>query len=249
MITVTVTDAQPAEGTKGKFSVSVSIRSGENENGKSYEENRTVTVFRYFLADAPFSGRIPEKDDILSAEKYEALLFAEECSNAAVKAVQFLSYGDLTVKKLTEKLKNKGFSREACASAAAFMVKKHYIDEEAQLARLMQLLCERKQYGVRRIKQEVYAKGFSREAVNAVWEDTLDTLDFDAALDKRMEKLGSEAFDTPEKNRRTTASLLRYGFTYDEITNAKRRMDLAEDDLPYEETQDGGYDPDEDSVQ
>ncbi len=218
MILMTVTAVDQAEGGKGKYLITIKVSSGQ------HEEVRTFFVFRYFLQDTPFAGNIPAVGDFIGAEQFDALEMAEEASKASVKAVSFLAYSDQTARKLTEKLRNKGFSQLAAEQAVAFMQKKHYIREEDQLIHLMQLLCEKKRYGVRRIRQEVYQKGFSAEAVDAVWEDTLETLDFDAALDERLVRLGTDVWDDPQKRQKTFASLMRYGFTPDEITRAIKRL-------------------------
>ena len=225
MILITVTDVQASEGSRGKFLITVKLSTGQNE------EIRTFSVFRYFLKNPVFSGIVPSVGDFLGAEKFEALEFAEECSGAAIKAVSFLAFGDNTAKKLSEKLRQKGFSREAAAEAVHFCVEKHYINEEDHLRRLMEQLCERKKYGLRRIRQEVYNKGFSEETVNAVFEDCAAELDFDAAAKERVKKLGAEAFSTPEKKKKQVSSLLRYGFSMDEINRALKavQMDTVDD--------------------
>ena len=211
---------QQAEGSRGKFLITVKLSSAE------HEEVRTFTVFRYFLKNPVFGGEVPEVGDFLSAERYEALEFAEACSQAAVKAVSLLAFGDNTARKLTDKLRQKGFSREAAAEAVRFCVERRYIDEEDQLRRLMEQLCERKKYGLRRIKQEVYTKGFSEETVKAVFEETAASLDFDAAVYDRVKKLGAAAFATPQAKKRQVASLLRYGFSMEEINRALKSMHL-----------------------
>ncbi len=225
MILITVTDVQASEGSRGKFLITVKLSTGQ------HEEIRTFSVFRYFLKNPVFSGIVPSVGDFLGAEKFEALEFAEECSGAAIKAVSFLAFGDNTAKKLSEKLRQKGFSREAAAEAVRFCVEKHYINEEDHLRRLMEQLCERKKYGLRRIRQEVYNKGFSEETVNAVFEDCAAELDFDAAATERVKKLGAEAFSTPEKKKKQVSSLLRYGFSMDEINRALKavQMDTVDD--------------------
>ena len=225
MILITVTDVQASEGSRGKFMITVKLSTGQ------HEEIRTFSVFRYFLKNPVFSGIVPSVGDFLGAEKFEALEFAEECSGAAIKAVSFLAFGDNTAKKLSEKLRQKGFSREAAAEAVRFCVEKHYINEEDHLRRLMEQLCERKKYGLRRIRQEVYNKGFSEETVNAVFEDCAAELDFDAAATERVKKLGAEAFSTPEKKKKQVSSLLRYGFSMDEINRARKavQMDTVDD--------------------
>ena len=225
MILITVTDVQASEGSRGKFLITVKLSTGQ------HEEIRTFSVFRYFLKNPVFSGIVPSVGDFLGAEKFEALEFAEECSGATIKAVSFLAFGDNTAKKLREKLRQKGFSREAAAEAVRFCVEKHYINEEDHLRRLMEQLCERKKYGLRRIRQEVYNKGFSEETVNAVFEDCAAELDFDAAATERVKKLGADAFSTPEKKKKQVSSLLRYGFSMDEINRALKavQMDTVDD--------------------
>lgn len=220
MILITVTDVVQAEGSKGKFLITVKLSTGQNE------EIRTFPVFRYFLKNPVFDGEPPKVGDFLGAEKYEALEFAENCSNAAIKAVSLLAFGDNTAKKLTDKLRQKGFSREAAAEAVLFCVEKHYINEEDQLRRLMELLCEKKKYGLRRIRQEVYQKGFSEDVVKRVFEETASELDFDAAVYNRVKTLGAAAFSTPEGKKKHVSSLLRYGFSMDEINGALKQLHL-----------------------
>lgn len=220
MILITVTDVVQAEGSRGKFLITVKLSTGQNE------EVRTFPVFRYFLKNPVFSGEPPAVGDFLGAEKYEALEFAQACSDAAVKAVSLLAYGDNTAKKLTDKLRQKGFSREAAAEAVRFCVEKRYINEEDQLRRLMELLCEKKKYGLRRIRQEVYQKGFSEEVVKAVFDETASALDFDAAVYERIKKIGITAFSTPDGKKKHVSALLRYGFSMDEINRALKQLHL-----------------------
>ena len=220
MILITVTDVQTAEGSKGKFLITVKLSTGQ------HEEVRTFSVFRYFLKNEIFCGEPPTVGDFLGADKFEALEFAEACSNAAIKAVSLLAFGDNTAKKLSDKLRQKGFSRDAAAEAVRFCVEKRYIDEEDQLKRLMELLCEKKKYGVRRIRQEVWQKGFSEDVLKAHFEENAAELDFDAAVYDRVKRLGKDAFSTPEQKKKHVSSLLRYGFSMDEINGALKQLHL-----------------------
>ena len=220
MILITVTDVQTAEGSKGKFLITVKLSTGQ------HEEVRTFSVFRYFLKNEIFRGEPPAVGDFLGADKFEALEFAEECSNAAIKAVSLLAFGDNTAKKLSDKLRQKGFSRDAAAEAVRFCVEKRYIDEEDQLKRLMELLCEKKKYGMRRIRQEVWQKGFSEDILKAHFEENAAELDFDAAVYDRVKRLGKDAFSTPEQKKKHVSSLLRYGFSMDEINGALKQLHL-----------------------
>ena len=222
MILITVTAVDQAENSRGKFLITVKLSTGQ------HEEVRTFSVFRYFLKNPVFGGNVPAVGDFLSAERFEALEFAENCSNAAIRAVNFLAYGDNTAKKLSDKLRQKGFSRDAAAEAVRFCVEKRYINEEDQLRRLMELLCEKKKYGLRHIRQEVYNKGFSEDTVKAVFEECALSLDFDAAVLDRVRRLGADAFSTPEKKKKQVSSLLRYGFSMDEINRALKAVHADE---------------------
>ncbi len=105
-------------------------------------------------------------------------------------------------------------------------MEKRYINEEDQLKRLMELLCEKKKYGLRRIRQEVWQKGFSEAMLKAHFEENAAELDFDEAVYDRVKKLGRDAFSTPEQKKKHVSSLLRYGFSMDEINGALKKLHL-----------------------
>ena len=63
MILITVTDVMQAEGSKGKFLITVKLSTGQNG------EVRTFPVFRYFLKNPVFAGEPPKVGDFLGAEK------------------------------------------------------------------------------------------------------------------------------------------------------------------------------------
>ena len=224
MVRITVTGVERTGSSQSTYLITVKLSHGENE------EVRTFKVFRRFLKTEPISGNVPAPGDNLSGEVYEALEFAEECSLAVVRAVSLLSYGDSTARNLTEKLRRKGVGKEAAEAAVRFCEEKRYIDEEAYLRRLMEQLCEKKHYGLRRIRQEIYTKGFSREAVEAVLEDCAASLDFEGALLERINKLGYASFSTPEKKKKQIAALQRYGFSFEEIKRALGTLQIPDED-------------------
>ena len=67
--------------------------------------------------------------------------------------------------------------------------------------------------------------------MKSVFDETAAELDFDAAVTERIKKLGADAFSTPEKKKKQVSSLLRYGFSMDEINRALKtlRVDAADD--------------------
>ena len=215
MVTIKVLSVEDAEGAKGKYIVTLSM-TGTSPDGTEHEERKNLLLFRYFCPALPATGAF------LSEEECDALLLADEASRAAVKAVGILAYGDQTAKRLSDKLRAKGFSREACDLALRYVLDKRYIREDEQLEHFMHVLCETKHYGLRRIRQEVYARGFSEQTIRLWFSSVAESLDFDAALEKRLEKVPEETFSDPDKVQRLTASLLRYGFSTDEIRRGLR---------------------------
>lgn len=212
---------EDAEGAKGKYIVTLSMTgtspAGNFPAGTEREERKKLLLFRYFCPVLPATGAF------LSEEECDALLLADEASRAAVKAVGILAYGDQTAKRLSDKLRAKGFSREACDLVLRYVLDKCYIREDEHLDHFMHELCETKHYGLRRIRQEVYAKGFSEQTIRLWFSSVAESLDFDAALEARLEKVPEETFSDPDKLQRLTASLLRYGFSTDEIKRGLKR--------------------------
>ena len=217
MILITVLSVLGAEeinakNGKGIYEITVSISDG------THEERKTLLVFRYFCPELPCTG------EFLSGERYDALLLADESSRAARKAVDLLACGDQTAKALSEKLRSRGFSKEAISEALRYVLEKRYIREDEQLERFMRQLCDVKRYGLRRIRQEVFAKGFSEECVKTHFAEFAETLDFSSALDVRLSKLRGGIPEDADARRKLIASLMRYGFSPDEIKRAFHRF-------------------------
>ena len=206
MISVSVLSSAESEEVRGRVDLSLLISDGEG-----HEEKKELCVFRFFLPVPPIAG------ETLSPEEYDEIELAAEASRAAVKAAGILSYGDRTAKELKERLKQKGFSPEAASEAARWACEKRYIREDEQLERLVHTLAETKKYGLARIREEIRQKGFSEDVVKAHFYDITDTVDFEEILRERIKKLPADAFSVPEKKRKTVASLMRYGFSYEEI--------------------------------
>ena len=89
---------------------------------------------------------------------------------------------------------------------------------------------------MRRIRQEVWQKGFSEDVLKAHFEENAAELDFDAAVFERVKRLGRDAFSAPEKKKKHVSSLLRYGFSMDEVNGALKRLHLDAFDQDFDDT-------------
>ena len=154
----------------------------------------------------------------ISREKYEAREDATALTPAIKKGAELIGFAQNTKKGLVSKLIHRGFSKDISSRAADYLENVGYIDERTQAEQLCSELAERRLYGKSRIKNELYGKGFSDEAINAAMQLELD---FDAICAERIEKtVNISDFADKVKCRKTVASLMRYGFSVQNIKNA-----------------------------
>ena len=141
---------------------------------------------------------------------------ASGSEKAAKSAVSILSYAPNTEKRLREKLYRKGFSEEDIEFAVDYVKVKGYLNDQRQIAYSVDSLATRKLYGVRRIREELYKSGYSRELIDEV---DFSEYDFTQLCEQYAAKRPN---DTPEK---LAAALQRHGFSKNEImTVIKKRI-------------------------
>ena len=162
---------------------------------------------------------LSETDTVLSREKYEAIEYAMKKTDAVKKGLSLLSFSQNTKRALCQKLMIRGVSREIASDAVDFIASCGYIDEEYMASRYIEELANNRLYGMARIKNELYQKGFDPEVcANAARECDIDFVEI---CRRRIEKLGGASVFA-DKNTKTKAasSLVRAGFSYDEIRSA-----------------------------
>lgn len=139
-------------------------------------------------------------------------------TKAKNKAITYLSFGDLSEHTLMTKLIRQGFDREICRSVCDNMRELGYTDDERYAKNLAQYLANTKLYGIRRIKEELKIKGIDRQSIDLAI-DGLDT-DFDQNIQRIIEK--KFAGSVTDK---TIRALIRYGYSYDEISSVTAFME------------------------
>ncbi len=196
------------------------IRIGDGE----LEEKRELAVAAKMLFELGniAGGELPYA---LSEAQFDLLEYYEKLWEAVKKAADLISYGDNSKKRLSEKLRQRGFDRDISAEAAEYVERAGLINESRQLEHSVEQLAARG-YGPTRIKQELIKKGISREVISEELEEKLCEIDFDEILSKVIskkvseDKLGSD----PEGRKyfdKMTAMLVRYGFS---ASNVRRRL-------------------------
>ena len=164
----------------------------------------------------------------IDRDKCDYLMYSMQKTSAIKKGIVFLEYAANTKKSLKMKLIRKGYPADIAEEAAEYLAEKGYIREDNDAARYAEILAERKLYGKSRIKKELFAKGFEGDVIACTMEE-LD-VDFAEICAKRLAKSGGIAlFSDPETKRKTTAALMRYGFSYDDIRDALDILRESED--------------------
>ena len=214
-MTITVYNIRAvADGAEAE--ISLEIRSGE--------QSQTIkgTVSAFMLGELGFGSRIGTIFEI-DRKTCDAVLRSMKLHAAIKKGIALLGFSRNTKKSLIRKLTGKGYPADIAEEAAEFLAAHGYIREHDDAEIYAETLANRKLYGKNRIKKELFAKGFESDAIR----DALETLDVDFAeiCAKRLKNMGGIAvFEEKEAKNKIMASLMRYGFSYDDIKNAKELL-------------------------
>ena len=154
----------------------------------------------------------------LDEDTFDAL---EKCSRECLairKGSDLLAYSSSSRKRLIDRLKNKGIDRETAESAASHLAKIGAINEDLNAEHEVSS-CLRKLWGKKRIYQELLAKGYEKEHIaNAIEDISKDQMiENCVALFRKKHKMLP---DDPNVRKKIVGSLVRYGYTFDEIKRA-----------------------------
>lgn len=161
----------------------------------------------------------------------EALLRAGNLCAAIRKGIDLLSYGDTSARTLAGKLTRRGIDREIAAEAVAYLADKGLLREEpAALGRATE--GARKGWGLRRIRQDLLAHGYTDEAVSAALAALCDPDDpafvdfYEACAEQVRRRIGHDVASLTDRAAREklVAALLRQGYSGDEIREAVRAV-------------------------
>lgn len=156
--------------------------------------------------------------DTLDEQRLCEIEYTVTRTKAKAKAYGYLSYGDLSASALCKKLIRYGFSQEIAQAVCEDLTAAGYIDDARYALALAGYLANTKLYGPRRILQELYAKGVDRQ----ISEQALYELDADFESNIKTLVAGKLSFDRSDRKQasKAIASLVRYGYDYDMISEA-----------------------------
>ena len=141
---------------------------------------------------------------------------------AALAAEKAMSAGELR-----RKLRDKGASPEMAQKAAAWLLDLGVLDEKAYAAMVVRHYSA-KGYGRKRLEAELYRRELPRE----LWEEALEEMpDAGAQLDALVRKRLGDATPDRKEVGRLASSLMRRGYSWEEVRAAiaRNRGEVPED--------------------
>lgn len=208
-LVITVRDIREQSGGDA-VAISVLLAAGT----RSEHRTLVISVSDYAVLK-PRKGTVTE-------EEFEALEAAARLFGAMRCGAKLLAYSANTRLMLVRKIMRHGYSREESETAADRLSGFGLIDEEGDLQREVEK-CLRKLWGEGRIRNHLYARGFSREAMETLPE-VLSEVDFPENCRRLIEKQYGALPQSGDEERRMIACLYRYGYRMDDIRTAVRML-------------------------
>ena len=156
----------------------------------------------------------------LSVDDLAHLESAAASSDAYGRGLNILGYGANSAKSLQRKLVQKGYDADAVRRAVDTLSERGYLQEERDAVRAAQQMVRRGR-GMRRVLQELRAKGYGEQALAAV-RDAISDEDFvELCAQAARGKMRYRPTDRAEYEK-LAAYLMRCGFSSTEIREALR---------------------------
>ena len=170
-----------------------------------------LTVDKDFIASSPYCENM-----IIDEEELAGLESAVSSRRAFNKAVELLSRRDHSKGELLIKLRQKGFS-DGAEEAVEKLEGYGYIDDRRFAESYANELARLKNFGKRRILQELLRKGISRDIIDEV----LSEIEIDSeSLVNLIERKYARYLGDEKGERKTFNALARMGYSYSEIKDA-----------------------------
>lgn len=151
----------------------------------------------------------------------EALLEAGRISRAIQKGMELLGYGAMSRRRLVSKLTARGFEPDLAEGAADYLEEKGYLSEDDAAIRFAEQGL-RKLWGPRRIREDLFARGFAADVVAQAMEE-LASVDFGENCALVISKKYGSVPEDPGSRRKMVAALMRLGYTSEHIREAMRQ--------------------------
>jgi regulatory protein len=183
------------------------------DGGEGRVEKRKLLIFTEQYLELGL-----KKGDEIDETCFDELERMSRTCRAIKKGRDLLSYSASSKVRLASRLRAKGIDPESAKEASERLSRIGAINEKSDVEILVQK-CLKKLWGRRRIVSDLCSKGYPRDIViSEVAEISEDEIISNCAIliKKKYGKVSSD----PEERKKMIASLVRYGYTFSEITRA-----------------------------
>ena len=166
-------------------------------------------------------NKITPVEQLMEADEdlYDRLHAAAERTITVREAAAILTSGDKSASAISRRLTQKGRSKEAAEYAVELLKKRGYLNEEDACRRIAEALVRSKHYGRRRVRDYLISHGYDTRTAEIAAEEIPDE-EIREALTYHLTRKFRNYTELPiAERKKATASLMRLGFTYQEIRN------------------------------
>lgn len=146
---------------------------------------------------------------------------------AIQKGLDILARGDLSARRLAEKLMEKGCEREIAIRATKYLMEQGYLRERETACRFAEQGMG-KGWGPRRIAEDLRAKGFAPKALQGALDSLADT-DWVASCAHVMAKRYGKLPEDRAGRQKRTAAMMRLGYDGETIRRAMEQLFVDSD--------------------
>ena len=158
-----------------------------------------------------------QEGKVLSEDQFDRLIHAEQWLSCIQKALTHLDYGDLSRRRMIEKLR-RVFPADLSTEVADYLVEKGYIDDLSLARRYAENYYEVRGYGPLKIKSELFGKGFDSQVIGKVITPYVRMDHSERITNLLLKKYDEENLKDPAVAKKASAWLSRYGYTWSDIS-------------------------------
>lgn len=204
--------------------VFVTIAGEGGTEEKCLSPNRWKRLTRQMGWQTPPQAPFP-----ITMEFYDRLTHESLVTTAIRLAARLQSQSPKSKRELIRRLREKGTKQSVAEEAAEFLIQKGYLNEHKQAYAFAENAITRKRYGKRRISASLLSHGYENETVREVLAEIPEDL-VEEALRVLLKRKYTPFPTEPNERRKAYASLMRLGFTGNEIQNAIQNAKESEGD-------------------
>ena len=166
----------------------------------------------------------------LSDEELESLKEASVSNELKMRALRMTGARAMSRKEVTDRLTQKGADADSAEETADWLENLGIVNDE-EYAGMIARHYSAKGYGIGKVKNELYRRGVPKEYWDTALEEISGT---DESVDKIISLKLKNGDTDPKTIKKLTASLLRRGFTWDEVRRGLERYKVGLEDMEYD---------------